>query len=108
MTTLDNQAQIGRKGTVVGSTSGLVVLVRSGYVVRKLSGTLLDFTLVVRLCVIFLFLGHGLHLVDGVHDTDKVTPWHTSEGVAAGADFTVNLETTAETSHISIVTRFSQ
>jgi hypothetical protein len=31
-----------------------------------------------------------------VHDTDERAPGNTGQGVAAGADFTVNLETTAE------------
>jgi hypothetical protein len=31
-----------------------------------------------------------------VHDTDERAPWDTGQGVTAGADFTVNLETTAE------------
>jgi hypothetical protein len=31
-----------------------------------------------------------------VHDTNERTPWDTGQGVTAGADLTVNLETTAK------------
>jgi hypothetical protein len=53
--------------------------------------------LVVGLGVVFVLFGEGLHLVDSVHDTNERTPGHTGKRVAAGADLTVNLETTAET-----------
>ena len=96
VTALDDQAQIRGQSTTVGGTSGLVVLVGRRDVVRKLSGALLDVTLVVGLGVVLVLLSHCLHLIDGVHDTDKRTPWDTGQGVAAGANFTVNLETTAQ------------
>lgn len=97
VTSLDDQAQIGGQSTGVGGTSGLVVLVGSRDIIGELSGALLDLALVVGLGVVLVLLGHGLHLIDGVHNTDERAPWDTSQGVAAGADFTVDLETTAET-----------
>lgn len=71
VTTLDDQAQIRGQSTTVGGTGSLVVLVRSGNVVGELSGALLDLTLVVGLGVVLVLLGHSLHLIDGVHDTDE-------------------------------------
>lgn len=68
---LDDQAEIGGQGTVVGGAGSLVVRVGSGHIVGELAGALLDLTLVVGLGVVLDFLGHGLHLVDGVQNTDK-------------------------------------
>lgn len=96
MTTLDDQTEIRRQGTTVGGTRSLLVLVGARHVVRQLSGTLLDLALVVGLSVVLVVFGHSLHLIDGVHHTNEGTPWHTVERVTAGAHFTVDLETTAE------------
>ena len=96
MTTLDDQAEIRGKSTTVGSTGSLLVLVGGGDVVGQLSGALLDLALVVGLGVVLVLLSHGLHLIDGVHNTDERAPGHTGQGVAAGTDFTVDLETTTE------------
>lgn len=70
VTALGDQAEIGRKSTAVGGTSGLLVGVGSGNVIGKLSGALLDVTLVVGLGVVLVLLGEGLHLIDGVHGSD--------------------------------------
>lgn len=94
---LDDQGQVGRQGTVVGGLSGLLVLVRAGYVVGEFTGTLLDISLVVGLSVVLVLFGHGLHFVDGGDGADEGAPWDTAEGVAGGADFTVDLESSAET-----------
>lgn len=107
MTTLDDQAEIRGQSTTVSGTSGLLVLVGRGNVVRELSGALLDLALVVGLGIVFVFLGEGLHLVDSVHDTNKRTPGHTCKRVAAGADLTVDLETTAETGEYEMSKPFS-
>lgn len=69
MTGLDDQAQIRGEGTAVHRTSSLLVLVGAGDVIRQLARSLLDLALVVGLGVVLVFFGHGLHLVDGVHDT---------------------------------------
>jgi hypothetical protein len=107
VTTLDDQAEIRGQSTTVSGTSGLLVLVGRGNVVRELSGALLDLALVVGLGIVFVFLGEGLHLVDSVHDTNKRTPGHTGKRVAAGADLTVDLETTAETGEYEMSKPFS-
>jgi hypothetical protein len=70
VTALGDQAEIGRKSTAVGGTSGLLVGVGSGNVVGKLAGALLDLALVVGLGVVLVLLGEGLHLVYGVHGAD--------------------------------------
>ena len=97
VTALGDQTEIRGQGTTVGSTGGLLVLVGRRDVVGQLSGALLDLTLVVGLGVVLVLFGESLHLVDGVHNTDEGTPGHTGQGVAAGANFTVDHETTAET-----------
>lgn len=96
VTALGDQAQIGGQSTGVGGTGGLIVGVGGRDVVGELSGALLDVALAVGLGVVLVILGHGLHLVDGVHGADHAAPWDTGEGVAGGANLTVNLETTAE------------
>ena len=96
MSGLGDERKIRGQGTVVGGAGGLVVLVRAGAVVGKLAGALLDLTLVVGLGVVLVLLGKGLGLVDGHHGADKCAPRDTLEGVARGADLTVDLETTAE------------
>ena len=96
MSRLDNQAQIGRQGPIVGCSGRLVVLVRWRHVIAEFAGTLFNFALVVGLGVEFLFFGYGFHLVDGVGLADEGSVGDTTEGVAGGTDFAVNLEATAE------------
>lgn len=94
---LDNQAEIGRKGTVVGETGGLIVLVGIGEVVGKLAGALLDLALVVGLGVVLVLFGKSLGLIDGQDGADKSAVGDSAERVARGADLTVHLETSAKT-----------
>jgi hypothetical protein len=46
--------------------------------------------LVVGTVLVLKLLGKGLDLVDGVRDTNKVTPGNAVERVAGGADLTVD------------------
>lgn len=94
---LDDQAQIRGKSTVVGKSSSLVVLVRRRNVVGQLSGSHGDLTLLIGLIGVFVLLSQGLGLVDGQDGTDESSVGDSGQGVAAGADFTVDLETTSET-----------
>ena len=96
MTGLDHERKIRGKGTVVGSTGGLVVLVGAGKVVGELSGALLDLTLVVGLGIELVLLGKGLSLIDGHEVTDKVAVGNALERVAGSANLLVDLETSAE------------
>src|SRR5699024_9931984 len=96
VTSLGNQAKVRGQSTAVGGTSSLLVLVGAGNVIRQLARALLDLALLVGLGIVLVLLGHGLHLIDGVHDTNERTPGDTGQRVAAGADFAVNLEATAE------------
>ena len=97
MTGLDHQAQVRRARTAVAGTSSLLIGVRSGHVVRELSGTLEHLSLVVRAVLVLDFLGHGLDFVDGVRDTYEIAPSDAVKRVACGADLTVDLVATADT-----------
>lgn len=93
---LDNEGKIRRQSTVVGGTSGLIVLVRAGKVVGELSGALLNLALIVGLSVVLVLFGEDLGLIDSHEATDNTSVGDTLERVARGADFTVDLETSAE------------
>ena len=82
MPRLDHKTQIGRQSTVIGRPSCLVVLVRFGDVVGELAGTLFNLAFVVGFGVVFVFLGHCLHFVDGMGGTDEGAPGYAREGVA--------------------------
>lgn len=71
---LDDQAQVGRQGTVVGRARRLVVFVGLGYVVTEFAGALFELTFAVGLGVVFVFFGHGFHFVDGVGLPDEDAP----------------------------------
>jgi hypothetical protein len=102
VTGLDHEGQVRRQSTIVGSASSFVVLVGGGKVVGQLAGTLLDLAFVVRLGVVLVFFGEGLGFVDGEDCADKGAVGDSRERVAGGADFAVNLETSAETVGLSI------
>jgi hypothetical protein len=91
VTSLDNQREIGGKSTAVARTSSLFVGVRSGHVVGKLSGSLEHLAFRVGTVGVLDLFGHGACLVNGVGDTDQVTPGNTVERVAGGANFTIDL-----------------
>lgn len=96
VTSLDDQAEIRGQSTTIGSTSGLLVLISGWDIIGELSRAFLDFTLIIGFSVVLVFFGEGSHLISGVRDTNERTPWHTGQRVAAGADLTVDLETTAK------------
>jgi len=79
---LDDERQIWRKSTLVGSTSSLLVGVRVRDVVGKLSDTLHDVADIVGLVVVLALLGHSLGLINGVCNSHQCTPWDTGERVA--------------------------
>jgi hypothetical protein len=97
VTGLDNQAQIGGEGTVVGKTSSLLVLVRCRNVVGELTGAHLDLALLIGFAGVLVLFGESLGLVDGEDRSDKSTEGNTVQRVTAGANLTVNLETAAKT-----------
>lgn len=74
MTGLDDQTQVRRERTTVGSTGSLFIRVRRRHVVRKFSGTLEHLALVVRTVLVLDFLRHGLGLISCMRDPDHITP----------------------------------
>lgn len=97
VTGLDDQAQIRGQSTVVGKAGSLLVLVGVRNVVGKLARSHLDVALLIGLAGVLVLLGQGLGLIDGQDGTDQGSEGDTREGVARGADLTVDLETSAET-----------
>ena len=91
MTSLDDQTQVGRERTAVTSAGSLLVRVRSGHIVGELARALEHFALVVRTILVLNLLRHGLDLVDGVRDTDKIAPGNAVERVAGSANLAVHL-----------------
>lgn len=109
VTGLDDQAEVGRKSTRVPGPGGLFVGVRPREVVGKLAGSLEVGALVVRSILIFDLLGHRcnrrcgqrcrgaeskaltLHLVNGVTDTNEVSPSDPVQRVTSRADLPVDL-----------------
>lgn len=97
VTALDDQAQIGGESTVVGESGSLFVLVRVGNIVGQLSGSHLDLALLVGLTRVLVLLSKSLGLIDGQDSANQCSVRDTAQGVTAGADFPVDLETSAET-----------
>lgn len=96
MPSLDHQAKVRRESALISCTSSLFVGVRRRKIIRKLPLSFFDVALVVGFVVVLVFFGHGFGLVDGVRHADQRTPGDAGEGVAGGADLTVDLEAAAE------------
>ena len=96
VTGLDDQAKVGRKSTTIAGSGSLLVRVRSGEVVGKLSGALEHLALSVRSVGILDFLSHSADLVHGMGDTNKVAPGNAVKRVAGCADFAVNLVSSSD------------
>lgn len=96
MSGLDHQTQIGWQSSVVGSAGGFVVLVGRWNVVRELSWSLLNLSLVVGLGVIFVLFGQCFGFVGCEDGSDEGSVWDPLEGVARGANLAVYLESTSE------------
>lgn len=94
---LDHQAQIGWQSPIIGCSGSFVVFVGWEHVIAQFAGSLFNLAFVVRIGVVFVFLGHGFHFVDGVKGADKGSVRHAIERVAGGTDFAVDLETAAKT-----------
>ncbi|KAH3663810.1 hypothetical protein OGAPHI_005213 [Ogataea philodendri] len=93
---LDNQREVRRQGTLVGSSGSLFVGVWAWDVVSKLTRSLLRVTLVIRLIVILKLLAHGSNLVLSVRHSHKSSPSDSVKGVAGSANLSVNLETSSD------------
>lgn len=94
MTSLDHEGKIRRKGTSVSSSSSFFVGVRCGHVIGKFTRSLEHGSLGIGSILVFDFFGHRLGFVDGVGNTNQVTPGDSVERVTSGANFSVNLVST--------------
>jgi hypothetical protein len=66
MTSLDNQAKVGRKSTTIAGTSGFFIGVGRGEVIGKLARTFEHLAFVVGAILILELLSKGLDLIGGV------------------------------------------
>ena len=90
MASLDHKTEVGWESSSVASTRSFFVGIRTRHVIGEFARTLEHLALVVRPVFILDFLGHALHLVYGVRNTDEVAPGDAVERVTGGADFTVD------------------
>lgn len=96
MSSLDDQAEVRRKGTTVTSASGLLIWIWTGQIVGKFSRALEHLAIVVGTVGIFDFLCQRSCLFDGMGDTDQVAPGNAVEGVTSSTHLAIDLETTAD------------
>lgn len=96
MSGLYDQAEVGRKGTTVTGTSGLLVGVWSRQVIGKFSGALEHLSIVVGTVGIFDFLCQSSCLIDGMGHANQVAPGNAVEGVASSTNLAVDLEATTD------------
>lgn len=96
MSSLDDQAEVGRKGTTVTGTSGLLVGVWGRQVIRKFSGSLEHLSMVIGTVGVFDFLCQSSCLIDSMGHADQVTPGSAVEGVASSTNLAVDLEATTD------------
>jgi hypothetical protein len=94
---LDDQTEVGRKSSLIRSTSSLIVGIRAGHVIRELPRALEHLALIIGAIGVFDLLGHRLYLIRGVGDTDQITPRNTVERVARSADLLVDQVTSPNT-----------
>lgn len=67
----DDQTQVRRKGTVVGRSRRLVILVGRRNVIGELARALFNFAFIVGIGVVFVLFGYGVGLVDGMGIADQ-------------------------------------
>lgn len=97
MASLDDQTQVGRKGTSITSTSSLLIGIRGGHIVCKFTRALEHLTLAIRTILVFHFLSHHTRFIRSVRYTDKVTPCNAIKRMASRANFTVHLVAATDT-----------
>ena len=91
VTSLHDQTQVRRKSTLVARTRGFFIRVGRGEIVGELARASEHLTLVVRAVLILDLLGHSLHLVNGMGDTNKIAPSNAVQRMARSAHLAVNL-----------------
>ena len=105
MSSLDDQAEVGRKGTTVTGTSGLLIWVWGREVIRQFSGALEHLAIIIGAVGVFDFLCQSPGLFDGMGDTDEVAPGDAVKGVARSANFAVDLEAATDTGRVGRTAR---
>ena len=91
VTSLHDQTQVRRKSTLVARTRGFFIRVGRREIVGELARASENLTLVVRAVLILDLLGHSLHLVNGMGDTNKIAPSNAVQRMARSAHLAVNL-----------------
>jgi len=93
---LGHQREIGGQSTRIPGPGGLVIGIRRRHVIGQFPGPLEHFTLVVRSVLVLDLFGHPLDLVDGVGDTDEVSPGDPIERMTGRTDLPVDLVSTSD------------
>ncbi|KAH3658765.1 hypothetical protein OGATHE_006491 [Ogataea polymorpha] len=92
---LDNQREIRRQSTLIGSSGSLFVGIRTWDVVGKLTWSLSWVTLVIWFIVVFELFSHGSGFALSVRNTNKRSPSNSVQGMACCANLSVDLETSS-------------
>jgi len=93
---LDDEAEVGRQGAIVGRACRLVILVRRGDVIGQLAGSFLDLPFIIGLCVILVLFRERLGLVDRHYVAHQAAVGDARERVARRAHLAVHLEAAAQ------------
>jgi hypothetical protein len=96
MSGLDDQAEVGRERTTVAGACGLLIGVRSGQVVGKLSRALEHLSVIVRSVGVFNFLSQNPCLVGGMRHANQVAPGNAVERVTSSANLAVDQEASTD------------
>lgn len=105
MTSLDDKAEVGGQSTRIAGAGSLLIGVRSGHIVGKLSRSLEHLSLVVGTIRVFDFFRHYPRFVRSVGDTDEVAPSDTIQRVTSGTDLTINLVSSSDAAHVQLSRR---
>lgn len=93
---LGHQGKIRGQSPGVPSPGGLVIGIRRGHVIRQLPGPVEHFSLVVGSVLVLDLFGHPLDFIDGMTDSDQVSPGDPVERVTGRTDFPVDLVSTSD------------
>lgn len=93
---LDDQRQVRRQRTLVGSPGSLLVRVWSWNIVSQLSWSFSGVSLVIGLVVVLQLFAEGLGLGGRVRNTHQVSPGNSVQRMARSTNFLVNLVSSSD------------
>lgn len=90
MSGLYDQGKVGGKRTTVAGTRSFFVRVRSGHIIRELSGSCEHFALIVGTVGVLDLFSERPSLCSGMRNTDHIAPGDSVKGMARRANFLVD------------------